>query len=266
MTTTPNDPYIEAAFHRMLQASKKRNEETEAKLATAPDSIQCAIHTATTRNLNRELSFRDGKPAYDTCPACRLEAEERAIADRVHRAGVPLNLCSATLESWVAESEADESHLEQIKAFIRAKRGFLVMLGDLGTGKTHLAAAAVRYFKSAWFIKQSELLRKLRDTYRDKAAIDPVDRAQDADLLVLDEMGLSAGGRDELPMLHDVLDHRYNELKPTILTGNITLNQLQSVVGERMADRLRESAFAVLVFGGTSRRREARDKYFEGME
>lgn len=259
MTTLGNT--LEDSLARLKLAAEKRSLELDSMLADSPPSIPCDLH-GTDRELSRELSSRAGRAAYAPCQTCRAERNEAALVERINRAGVPLNLCKATLDNWEPESETDEAHLEQVQAFIRARRGFLVMLGALGTGKTHLAAAITRQFPHPMFIKQSELLRRLRDTYRDKAARDPVDDAQDADLLVLDEMGLSGGGRDELPMLHDVLDHRYNERKPTVLTGNITFEQMQQVVGERMADRLRESAFAVLMFGGGSRRRDARDRYF----
>ena len=236
MTTI--DSALEASLARLKLAADKRSAELDAMLAGSPPTILCPVHD-TGRELSRELSSRAGRAVYAPCQTCRAECQEVAIVERINRAGVPLNLCKATLDNWQPESDTDEAHLEQVRAFIRAKRGFLVMLGALGTGKTHLAAAITRHFPHPMFIKQSELLRRLRDTYRNKAARDPVDDAQDADLLVLDEMGLSGGGRDELPMLHDVLDHRYNERKPTVLTGNITLEQMQQVVGERMADRLR---------------------------
>jgi len=50
------------------------------------------------------------------------------------------------------------------------------------------------------------LLRARRDTYADKSAFDPIERAQGARLFVLDDAGLSGGGKDELPMLHEILD------------------------------------------------------------
>lgn len=80
--------------------------------------------------------------------------------------------------------------------------------------------------------------------------------------LVLDEIGLSSGGRDELPLLHDILDHRHGNFLPTILTGNIELDTLRDVIGERMSDRLKESVFAILNFGGASHRSQARAGYF----
>jgi DNA replication protein DnaC len=255
------DPSFDNACARLRDSISKRHAQVDAILAGCDSSIPCPVH-GSARPLSRELSNRENRAAYAPCPTCQAEQAEAELVERIHRAGVPLILCKATLENWQAQTETDEAHLDRVRAFIRARRGFLVMLGDLGTGKSHVAAAITRNFKHPLFVKQSEMLRRLRSSYRDKAARDPVDEAQDADLLVLDEMGLSAGGRDELPMLHDVLDHRYNERKPTVLTGNITFDEMQDVVGARMADRFRESAFAVLMFGGSSHRRDARERYF----
>ena len=112
-------------------------------------------------------------------------------------------------------------------------------------------------------VKQASLLRLLRATYGDKKADDPIEKAQYARLLVLDDAGLSSGGRDELPMLHEVLDYRHGERLPTIVTTNLPFEQLSDALGERMADRLRESTFRILTFNGSSHRREAREHYFE---
>ena len=256
------DPILENQLRRLTNLHEKAQSELSRMLEGHPIAIRCDIH-GTDRALSRELSQPARKPVYAPCATCQAERKEADTAERIRRAGVPENLCHATFENWIAESEVEEAHLASAREFTKVRRGFLLLIGELGTGKTHLAAAITRHFRNPLFTKQSEMLRRLRDFYRDKTARNPVDQAQDADLLVLDEIGLSGGGSDEFPMLHDVLDHRYNERKPTVLTGNVTLNQLQAVIGERMADRLRESAFAVLVFGGGSRRREARGKYFD---
>jgi DNA replication protein DnaC len=262
MTTALDDETIEVSINRMREVKNRRELEMDAMLAGSPRTSPCAIH-GVDRELSRELSVWAKRAAYVPCPTCEAERTEAAQVERIHRAGVPQILCNATLENWIPETEADAAHLRQVRAFIQTRRGFLVMLGELGTGKSYLAAAITRHFANPHFIKQSELLRRLRQTYSDKAERDPVKQAQDANLLVLDEMGMSAGGRDELPMLHDILDHRYNERKPTVLTGNITLEQFKLVIGERMTDRLREAAFAILMFGGESHRHKAKKRYFE---
>jgi len=227
-----------------------------------PVSAPCPNHPEILRKRDDEKSWCEKRAAFKPCELCRAEWREKQEVERLHRMGVPLNLCKATFENWETADEQAQGILATAREFAAKRRGFLVLLGELGAGKSHLSVAVLRTFNNGWFIKQSELLRCLRDTYRDKAAIDPVDKAQSASCLVLDEIGISAGGRDELPLLHDVLDHRHGNQMPTILTGNIELDAMKSVIGDRMADRLRESAFAVLSFGWPSNRREARTKYF----
>ena len=263
--TTTGDARVDSAFARMISTASARQRELAAWLPTVPQTIPCQRHPDVSRSIVLERS-RVGEAYYGPCHQCRADLAARAEADRLQSMGVPLNLCGATLDNWKPYGEADEAILEQCRKFARDKRGFLLLLGDLGTGKTHMAVAILRTFSRGWLVKQSELLRRLRATYRDRAAVDPVDAAQDASLLVLDEVGLSAGGRDELPLLHDVLDHRHGNQKPTILTGNLGTDQLAAVIGDRMADRLKESAFAVLVLSGASNRAEARDRYFRGAE
>jgi DNA replication protein DnaC len=253
---------FEQSISRLTAAFDRSKTESKAFLGTLPASAPCQHHPHIARQRDDAKSWSEGRAVFLPCVVCRAAGQRQQDTERLTRMGVPLNLCGATFENWTADGEQAEANLASVREFASARRGFLVMLGDLGTGKTHLAVAVLRTFKSGWLVKQSELLRCLRDTYRDRAAVDPVDKAQSAGLLVLDEMGLSAGGRDELPLLHDVLDYRHGNQKPTILTGNVTLDGVRLAIGDRMADRLRESNFAVLNFGGASNRREARSKYF----
>jgi len=235
-------------------------------LSSIPAEARCEVHPQMSRSRDDQKSWQARKPIFAKCATCDTEQQHQAEIERLQAMGVPLNLCHATFDNWSPADEGNEGNLEKVREFARARRGFLSLLGDLGTGKSHLAVAALRTFKRGRFIKQSELLRRLRQTYRDKATHDPVDEAQNAECLVLDEMGLSPGGRDELPLLHDVLDYRHGNMKPTILTGNITFDEMRVVIGPRMADRIRESAFAILNFGGMSRRVEARNHYFQGRQ
>jgi DNA replication protein DnaC len=252
---------LESILERCNQRAIAAKAETDRLLATFPPKTACAIH-GEIMLLDPERTAHSKSAVYAPCAKCSDEHVKAADAERLKRQGVPSNLLAADFDNWKPANEQDEALLNAVIGFATARRGFLLMLGEFGTGKTHLAVAVMRRFRSALMVKQSELLRRLRATYRDKAAIDPVDQAQGTPLLVLDEVGFSPGGRDELPMLHDILDHRHGNQMPTILTGNITLDRLKDAVGERMEDRLRESCFAILNFSGTSHRRESREKYF----
>jgi DNA replication protein DnaC len=148
-----------------------------------------------------------------------------------------------------------------VRDFAKVKRGCLIMLGGVGAGKTHLAVAVMRAFTRPIFFKQNTLLRGLRRTYRDPDAGDPIPACQEADLLVLDELGVSSGGKDEYPLLHEILDYRYGEYRPTIITSNATPEQLRETLADRLVDRLRQSTFDLLLFGGKSHREDLKQAY-----
>jgi DNA replication protein DnaC len=230
--------------------------EHDAFLSTVPPSTPCKRHPEVIRLRDENESSKSNGAVYKPCELCWT-------AQRLQQMGVPPAYCEATLQNWTPDDDKAALNLDRVREFGEAKRGFLVLLGKVGTGKTHLAVASLRSFKSGLFIKQAELLRRLRKTYAYRSAVDPTGEAQNARCLVLDEIGVSPGGRDELPLLHEILDYRHCHLKPTILTGNLTFEALSEVIGARMADRLKESAFAVLSFGGRSHRSQMRERYFD---
>lgn len=257
---------IEETFKRIMAKNEQMQRERREFMATQPQIIRCRVHPDCERLIDEKLTASatadnggTHKAGYTPCQKCREEAE----LDRLQDCGVPEILLRATFENFMPDSEDDAGHVEVVKAFCEARRGFLILLGGFGTGKSHLAAAALRTFGRGWFIGHNSLLLALRATYRDHAAFNPIERAQAARLFVLDDVGLSGGGKDELPMLHEIFNHRHNERLPTIITSNLQYNGLASVLGERMTDRLRESAFRVLMFNGASHRRDARQRYFD---
>ena len=260
---------LERRINSMMEKAAQANRERLAFMATQPQSKPCKVHPDCIRPIDekatdeatRYYSFSLGKPVagYAPCPKCVQDAANNELK----KFGVPEILIHATFENFTPDSEVEAGHVELVKAFCAKRTGFLPLLGGYGTGKTHLAVAALRSFGSGWIVKQAALLRARRDTYNDRAAFDPIQRAQSARLFVLDDAGFSGGGKDELNLLDDILDFRHGERLPTIITSNLPFEKLLSVVGGRMGDRFRESVFRVLTFTGSSHRREARERYFD---
>ena len=90
------------------------------------------------------------------------------------------------ITNWEPADEQAEANLATVRGVCcNTARLSDFALAISAPEKRTLPPLRLRTFKSGLFLKQSELLRRLRQTYRDRAAIDPVDEAQNAVCLVL---------------------------------------------------------------------------------
>ncbi len=263
-----SDTFIDDFANRTKQFAKELNERVARFILTQPQIIYCEKHREVGRPISVKLSVEASRNpdhkstvVYEPCASCAAENVMAAARAKLHAQGVPPILHHATIDNWDAAESAVEQR-NKVCEFSKIRKGFLILLGNVGTGKSHLAVGVMRFFENAYFVKQNELLRQLRTSYRDHDVDNPVDHCQQCGLLVLDDMGLSGGGRDELPMLHAILDHRHGMQKPTIITSNLTYEALSGYLGDRLADRLRESCFRIINFAGETHRRISHEKYF----
>lgn len=237
--------------------------------------VECPEHSGTFLELNREETLR---ASFETrrdsgewklivrlhdCAECRRAVEEAETSVTLEGFGVPGDLRHCRLANWKARTAADVTALETVRKFARVPRGTLILISpDFGVGKSHLAVACMVGRKAGRFITQSQLLTELRAEYGQKGRPRLIERLRETPLLVIDELGLSVGGRDELPAIHEVLTGRYGDRLPTIITGNFSkAEELSEALGGRMFDRLRESIFATVRLAGASMRAERRGDY-----
>lgn len=139
-------------------------------------------------------------------------------------------------------------------------------MGPCGTGKGHLAAAIIkevirRHGATALFVKYHDLVRKIKHSWSknsEQSEEQILKAVREVDLLVLDEIGVQFDTNAERLILYAILDHRYEYLKPTILTTNLNMKQLEKVAGERIVDRLhdQESENKIFIFNWKSYRRK----------
>jgi len=238
-------------------------------------AIYCPVHPTFLMSPDPEESLRasyatlaeDGswklKRRFFDCPVCTDEMRDAALRVRLESQGVPGDLLHARLNNWEARSDMDRAAMEKVKEFAKVPRGTLILISPtFGNGKSHLAVACLAERKEGRFITQNQFIADLRAEYGAKGRPRIVARLQETPLLVIDELGLTTGGRDELPAIHEVLTKRYGQRLPTIITGNFAkTDEMREVLGGRMFDRLRESTFASVILSGTSMRRERRDQY-----
>ncbi len=250
---------ITESLERALQQRVQTRKAIEA--AHSKTEQTCPVHR-TQQLIDMDMSvhetLRTGQMQviWVACGECAIEKE-------LERAGVPKNLLHCNLTNFDPKTDKQRTALRVATEYATMKTGFLIIAGEqYGVGKSHLAVAIMRAKPQAGrFITQAEFLTKLRQTYRREDAEDIVTNCKRVPLLVLDDIGLSVGGRDEMPTLHEVLNHRYGNKMRTILTTNLQDIQLKETLGARMIDRLKESVFSFLHIDGVSQRRDQKDNY-----
>lgn len=140
--------------------------------------------------------------------------------------------------------------------FTRSGRN-LILCGSPGTGKTQAAVllvrAAIEAGHTAAFANIGRVGMAIRAGYDQEGGVteaDEVERLESVDLLVLDDIGVGEAGdaKIERRLLYFIADSRHNARKPTIITSNLTAQEVRDFVGDRVMNRL--MPVDILVFEG----------------
>ena len=199
--------------------------------------------------------------------ALAKEREQRKWMAKIKGAAIPERFKDRTLDSYVVKTSGQKKALAFAKEYaenfdqvIKTGRS-AIFVGKVGTGKTHLAAgialSIMQQQRSPVFTTVQRLIRRVKDSWRTKEETesDVINAFASPDLLILDEVGVQFGSEFEKQLLFDVLNERYEKLKPSILLSNIPSEQLSDYLGERVMDRLRENGGALIGFNWDSYRK-----------
>jgi DNA replication protein DnaC len=145
----------------------------------------------------------------------------------------------------------------------------LLFYGEPGTGKSFTAAAIanelldrMRPVVMTSFVKLIDELRRFNDDDTDMY----LDRLNNADLLIVDDLGAERGTDFALEKVYDVIDSRYRSGKPMILTTNLELSYMRNCTDiryNRIYDRIFEMCYPVKAQGKSWRKSEAVSRFDE---
>ena len=136
-----------------------------------------------------------------------------------------------------------ETGLQVARAFAAQPDGWLLLEGGYGCGKTHLAAAVgnarLDQEEGVLFITTPDLLDHLRNTFGPSSEVgydEMFDRARNAPLLILDDLGVENPSAWAQEKLFQLLNHRYARRIPTVITTNADINTLDPRIRSRLLD------------------------------
>lgn len=228
------------------------------------ETFECAQHG---RFDTLVIYGRDGKQVNSVmCPGC-LEEELKEENRRASREACLQLIRSRTKgipERYVGVKPTDCTDLPA--EFIDTARDFckgsfrnLVMLGNVGTGKTMLACSIGNYlaYKSATkvlYVTESEIMRTLRNSFATGSGeINYLNRLKDAGLLIIDEAGDEKDSDFRTRTYKAIIGGRYDKKLQTIVISNLSPKSFYSLIGSANKDRLQESG-RQLIFAGSSYR------------
>jgi DNA replication protein DnaC len=218
---------------------------------------------------------------------CQLRARSQTLmtSARIPRRYEHCELANYDTDFPGANPSLEEAHFVASnfakKCDPRGDKGLLI-IGTIGTGKTHLAVGIIKDLIlnrgiSCLFYDYRELLKEIQNSYNATVQTTELDVLQpvfETDVLVLDELGAVKPTEWVWDTVSLILNTRYNDNRTTIITTNFddqpaagvsaTLSAARAAVrgetlgdriGERMRSRLHEMCRVVTLDGSDFRQK-----------
>lgn len=133
-----------------------------------------------------------------------------------------------------------------------AQGNSFLISGAVGSGKTlyacKLMLKSMEYCfthrtspRTHTFVSSSDLFDRIRKGINSNESADILHKFKETDFLVIDDLGMEVITDWVHEKLYQIINHRYEYLKTTIITTNLTGKQLSEKIGDRIPSRLVES-------------------------
>jgi DNA replication protein DnaC len=175
------------------------------------------------------------------CPKCKTEAEvleatekemrqaaeqEEDRMRRLRALNIRRKFWNESFETFDAYTKELKHHLEMCVGFAKNPEGrMMVMLGNHGNGKNHLAASILKTTGGVKYtVYEIELMMKQSfsgETQEWKF----IQHLCEADMLIIDEIGRTKFGDWEQNWMSHVINRRYEDILPLVLISNKHLKE-----------------------------------------
>lgn len=212
---------------------------------------------------------------WSSCPRCHeertLREYKRWVAETISPAaveGLPLRFKCRRFEDFNVANKGQahalafaRDYATDFKVNAGAAGRCALFIGGVGTGKTTLAAAVGAAIAaqgvSCSYSTVRAALRRIKDTWRptaEETESQALTALINPGFLILDEVGVQFCTAAEEILLYDIINGRYENLRPILLISNLDAAGVRTVLGDRGYDRLREAGGQAIAFDWESYR------------
>ena len=186
-----------------------------------------------------------GEPDYGRLIPCVCARQESANkrASRLHALSNLGSLSKLTFDNLLPAGRNNSPvsqklfrlALDEIRKFAENPQGWIVLVGPVGSGKTHLSCAVANYRIDhgypAFYITVAELLDHLRSAFNPNSEIEYdelFEQIKDSQLLILDNLNYSGTTAWSKGKLDQLLEHRFNGRLPTLITTSMAVEEFDN--------------------------------------
>jgi DNA replication protein DnaC len=257
---TPNRQYVS------IQEPAKKLQAEVAK-AVAERQAERATYTGNCFDCKDTGWQWEDYPCRHCDQGRQIAAEREKVAaqqrcrELIDKAGIPLRCKDFTFASYPTNNAARAIVAKAVGNW--DFRQSLFLYGPYGIGKTGLMVAALRHVAIMYaeqhpgatmrFASAPQLFRDLRAGYADESYTRVLDTATSSSLLALDDLGAEKPTEWVKEQLYLIVNERYDSNRPIWITSNLTLDELEDRIGERVVSRLSEMC-ALLPLSGKNLR------------
>ena len=142
---------------------------------------------------------------------------------------------------------------QQIYAFVGSAVKFGILFGGTGLGKTHLTTAmAARIIDRGYEVvyeSSGGIFREFEKERFEKGEGAFTERFYDAELLIIDDLGTEMVNQFTVSTLYDLINTRMIKGRPTVISTNLTSEDMRKKYTDRIVSRL-FGEYTVLLFVG----------------
>ena len=137
----------------------------------------------------------------------------------------------------------------------------IFMIGDTGTGKTHISTSIARSIISRGFDVIYDSVQNIISDFEDDRFHSGygeherrADKYMECDLLIIDDLGTEFTNQFSVSCLYNLINTRHNRAKPTIISTNLGANELGKKYEGRIYSRIIGCDYKILNFKGKDHR------------